>query len=848
MKSTHPYRVLAVLLVVAWGAGAPSRVRAHGGGDPMPPPQPVAPVFLTPGQEPPADAPEPAEAPGPEGVGEWRERLLQGGSDSVRALAAYDLLRSPEAAAADALREALASPDDRVVEAVCAAIRAQRDERFLPQLLALLAGDREKLVPALVDCLGALRGVVPHLALALRTPDLPLPVAVRMIMVLGRSHSREAVEPLLALLDHPDPTARAEVAGALYQITRRRFVDPAAWSAWWTQNKGRPREVWLDSAFDDLDRAREASGAESAKKDAAIRDLKLRVLQLTLEPARKEANDKAVAAALIGFLEAPEYRDIRRGVLEEIGKLGKEKSKEAVPVLVRLLSEPDTDSVVAVAATLGSVGDERAVAGLAGLLGHENATVRKEALLALCKLGGPEAERGLTAALGDRDPVVLLAALDCVKRVRPAAAVRPLRDLMRGSANPEVVLRAVEALGELGDSSCTADLLLFLQAAHLRKDRKALWSAANSLGKLADPAALAPLIALLDEEFSDVRQSAVEALGNLRMAGAVEPLRIALRTDKDPRVRELAARGIARVAGPESIEPLVAALGDAEPQVGAAAWEAIKLLIKGDAAQMDAVAAQLGAAGRAPQEIEILTALLADPDFAAPANAARRLAAQRRLAACLVEAKQWKEALPLLEAAEKSAPEDALLKEHLALCARELGDFDRARELLAWLLGREEKGSVSWWSRQLALSTLRVKRKEYAPALKELTEFLAQESTPDALRIELSALADLCRDGLSHEEAQQDKVKTRVEEILGVYATVDAAQQKRYEEELHQFGRDAAAPLLGVLRSTARRSAWPAAAALLSSLTGITAKVPSDAAPADVEKAVRPWQDWLGKS
>lgn len=828
--------VVGVLLLGLLGGRA---ARPATAGDGPSHPCHLGPVFLTPLDDPPA-----ADPPGTADVEDLRQRLFKGESDPARALAADRLLHAGKEGVA-ALNEALASPEDRIVNAVLSALSLNRDERFITPLLALLASDREKLVPAVIDALAAIDNVIPALVAAVERAETSAPARVRMITVLGKTRSRLAVEPLIQYLDHPDEAVRAETVRALQRITRMRLTSEEEWTAWWVKNKSRPRERWLDEAFEALSQSFEALEAEIARRDAKVRELKTKLLQLRLEQARKETNGRGETAVLLGFLEDPEYRDVRRGVLEEVTKLGRERAKEAVPILLKGLLDADPDAVVAYAAALGTIGDERAVAGLIGALANESPSVRKEAALALGKVGGPEAGTALVAALGDSERVVLLAILEAIKLVKPRAALGPLRDLMKRSAGQDAVQRAVvEALGELGDPAATPDVIAFLQQAKGAKDRLSRWSAANSLGKIGDAAALVPLTELLADEFTDVRQAAVEALGRLKDPGAAAPLRSALRNDKDPYVRELAARGLALAGSPDSIDPLIESLGDAEPKVAAAAWEAIKALDKGDPARIESVAARLISAGRTPQAIETLTALVADAAFGAPAFAERRLAAQRKLAELLVEARQWKEAYPLLNEVEKSYPDDPQLKERLAACARELGEYDRAQDLFANLLGREEKGSDRWYARRLALLELRLKKKEYDAALHEVKELLP--TAPPGSQLALQAVADQAKDAIRKEQDRINSVRTRLDEILAVYSQAEPARQKGYEKEVHDFGKDAAVILLDALRPD-RKGHWAAASALLGSLTGIVAPLAPDATPEQLGKAVKQWQEWLSK-
>lgn len=99
--------------------------------------------------------------------------------------------------------------------------------------------------------------------------------------------------------------------------------------------------------------------------------------------------------------------------------------------------------------------------------------------------------------------------------------------------------------------------------------------AATALGKMKDPRAVNPLIAVFDYEMdSGVRENAALALGNIRDPRAVGPLIFVLRNDMDD-VRRGAAWALGNIGDPRAVEPLIIALNDPYLWARRAAAEAL---------------------------------------------------------------------------------------------------------------------------------------------------------------------------------------------------------------------------------------------------------------------------------
>jgi HEAT repeat protein len=111
--------------------------------------------------------------------------------------------------------------------------------------------------------------------------------------------------------------------------------------------------------------------------------------------------------------------------------------------------------------------------------------------------------------------------------------------------------------------------------------------AIDALGEFKDEAAIGPLShALAQDEDEDVRESAADALGEIPSAESVAALKRSLE-DESPDVRASAVDGLARIGGPEMIPTLREALSDENQDVRDVAAESLRKLAGGGAAERE---------------------------------------------------------------------------------------------------------------------------------------------------------------------------------------------------------------------------------------------------------------------
>jgi len=390
--------------------------------------------------------------------------------------------------------------------------------------------------------------------------------------------------------------------------------------------------------------------------------------------ARESAIDGLVKAVL------SEPADTRDGFVREAGE-----------ALTRVAQEPSGSARYRAVSALAEIGYRPAAPVLGELLARsEDAALRQAAVESLAKLGGKEAVPHLRRAMADPAPVVRMAAIralgargdessfgalrdaamsDEVEDVRLAALqaltsskvrgaeVRGVASALLTDASPTVRREAASALGSLGKSRVTPELLALVKAdpvasvrqaaaysvarSFVEDDRAAVQktladaagegdagvrqAAAWGLGEIGGTGFEARLERLLNDADPGVRRNAAEALGKLGSVKSLPRLASASR-DRVPEVRQAAVAAMGRIGDPEALDALLVAVNDENVYVRADAETALKA-IKGAPAQdlaaglrspsprTRAEAAQkIGEIGD-PRYVESLIPLLGDPDF-----------------------------------------------------------------------------------------------------------------------------------------------------------------------------------------------------------------------------------------
>ena len=114
--------------------------------------------------------------------------------------------------------------------------------------------------------------------------------------------------------------------------------------------------------------------------------------------------------------------------------------------------------------------------------------------------------------------------------------------------------------------------------------------ASEILGDIGDPRAIGPLIIALKDTNPDVRICAAQALGKLQDHRAVEPLIVSLK-DKNANVRKNSVEILGALGDSRAVEPLISALSDVDHSIKLCAVEALGKI--GDPRAIDPLIAKL---------------------------------------------------------------------------------------------------------------------------------------------------------------------------------------------------------------------------------------------------------------
>jgi HEAT repeat protein len=304
-------------------------------------------------------------------------------------------------------------------------------------------------------------------------------------------------------------------------------------------------------------------------------------------------NTKEWSQSAMGWWESLQLQvggvESRVRAVEQLGASGNLNKLDAVAATALEDKSPQVQKAAADA--LGKLGDPRAVSALATLLLRGQGEVQKAAALALQKIGGVQAVAPLAAALSLPDLSVSQAALEALIQIGPPS-LGPLVGLLK-DMNREARRRAGLALAGIGSPAVpplvvqlkekdpelrrlVAEILVRIGPPGLEAITSALHDpdpevrrmVAEVLGKIGDAKATTHLLPLLQDAFGGVRDAAARALETLGWRPDDESqtaLRaVALRDWKQ-----------AIALGSQAMEPLMAAVKDADSRLAEAAVDAL---------------------------------------------------------------------------------------------------------------------------------------------------------------------------------------------------------------------------------------------------------------------------------
>ena len=258
--------------------------------------------------------------------------------------------------------------------------------------------------------------------------------------------------------------------------------------------------------------------------------------------------------------------DVRSGAVYALGAIG---SEVAISELFKLVEDSDSEVRSSVAYAFGEIGDKAAISELFKLVEDSDSEVRWSVADALGKIGDKAAIEGLLKLIEDSDSDVRWSAAEALCKIGDKAAIPGLLELVEQS-NHTMRRIAADALGNIGDKAAIDGLLKLLK----HSDYDVRCSVAEPLGKIGNKAAIEELLKLLEQSNYAMRRIATDALGNINNKAAIEGL-LKLLEDSESDVRSSAADTLGNIGDKAAIEGLLKLLEDSESDVRSSAADAL---------------------------------------------------------------------------------------------------------------------------------------------------------------------------------------------------------------------------------------------------------------------------------
>lgn len=513
----------------------------------------------------------------------------------VRSVAVTALGDIGGAEAAAALTRSLSDPDPGVRKDTVRALGAigrKGNATVVIALIPRLEDDKAEVRLATIsqlEDLGDRRAVIPLVA---RFGDTGVAVRSAAVRAIGKLGDRAAVPALIRLMNDPDESVRMAAVGSLGSLGAVDAIDAL------TEQLNSGGDAYRAKVAYALGQIAGAPGSGASGEDA----MRTLVVNLAQAPAaRRAATDglraagKAAVPALVAHLQGRLAGDPTTAV-ELLAEAG---DPRATATLAAELERGRVE-MSKVLRALGGTGDPDALVPVLRALSSKDATIRLAAMEALRPLIGADARAGdvLIEHLADEDLEIRALAAEYLGLLRAGAAIGKLSALA-GPGNPTWLRRAaIDALGEIGRPEASRTLVGILRDGPAELHR----AAATSLSYLADPAAIAPLVALVEADRGPTRHELVRALG--------ATLRGRARAAQDDRARGL-LRELANAA-PTHVS--LAAIGGLAAAQDRAAAPLLRALVEhGGPGRRRAAAWALGEL-EDPGSIDVLAAALSTRD------------------------------------------------------------------------------------------------------------------------------------------------------------------------------------------------------------------------------------------
>ncbi len=581
----------------------------------------------------------------------WTKKLYSK-DPNIQTAAAVSLLNLEYYAAFDFLINILNEAKKTTMTiAVLKAFGFAGDDRALMQAMALLDHKDETIRLTAAETLGKLNTYKAIRLMTANLMDLERSTQSRILIAkaLGDVRNKDSVEHLIDLLKSDNEELQTAAHGALIKITKHPIdKEVKNWNEWWTLNKVKSREEWLEDIVDTLE--------ENIKK-IRIEDeiLNKKIARKSIELLKihsKNGNNIKL------FLEAAKskYPEVK---IYAAKKLAKIKPPEAKDIFSELLLDENLNVRIIAAKALGSIADKSILSPLLDAINDQNTEVQVAAIKALGRIEMPQAVEALKSLL-NHDEV-------------------------------EIVKASVESLGQIGISKDIEKIIPLLR----HKDPAVREEAAIALGKHKNDKSVTPLINTLSDKVERVRWYAADSLGKQESKAAVLPL-IRLLSDESARVRESATTSLGKIGDESAVNHLTKLLDDTDKRVTEQASEALLVIAGDDPEALNRLSEIFFAKKNYERAIKVIEKQIVKYNE----NEEALWDSRKKMAKALMLAKDWEKSANLYMMLTEHFASDVNLKNELINCLLEIKQYEKALDLLStWTTGHLSDNDFFWESR-----------------------------------------------------------------------------------------------------------------------------------------------------
>jgi len=455
-------------------------------------------------------------------------------------MARFALQSNPSPLVDDALRAALAKTSGDVQIGIINSIGMRADAKAVALLCALATGQQAGAAEAAVLALGRIGTPEAAEALLQLKPEGALAGAWGIAVV-------NAGERLAA---HKEAKLAKKILRAAYDAAQKPVAKMAALRGLIAVDSDAAAE--LPALLKNSDALIAVAAAQLLAEQPGKKNSKVIAAQLPAATPTVQVillrnlagRGDEVATPVVAQLAAGANAEVATAAILTLGEVG---GADQVPQLLKLAAGGET--AAAAATSLEKLRGKAVNAALLKSVSDADAGIRIAALNALAARDAKEAAAAVLAAGKDPDAKAKAAAFKALRALAGPAEVKPLLEMLTGSASAADRQRIQPALAAAVERSPDAAGVATMLTAALNASDDIKQDLLPVFGRLSGPQALAAVQGQLKETNVETRKAAIRALADWRDTAPLADLLAVAKGDADGNAKILALRGYVQLAG-----------------------------------------------------------------------------------------------------------------------------------------------------------------------------------------------------------------------------------------------------------------------------------------------------------